>query len=94
MSILSEIKDEHAIEIAKIAARRPDHFSIEDADITRYKNSIDIVFVDKIDEVINIAFNGDVLLYRQVDINHKVIEERVYNQVKIVDTYRKLGYDL
>jgi len=94
MSSLIKIKDADAVEIAKIAARRPDHFSIEDADITRHEKSIDVVFIDKFDEVINIAFNGDVLLYRQVDINHKVIEERVNDQVKIVDTYRKLGYKL
>jgi len=94
MKALSQLQDNEAVEIAKIAARRPSHFSIEDADITRYENSVDIVFIDKIDEVINIAFNGDVLLYRQVDANHKIIEERVNNQVKIVDTYRKLGYNL
>lgn len=91
---LSSISDEDAVEVGKLAARRPDHYTKEDADITRHKNSIDVVFTDKIDEVINISFDGDILLYSWISATKKVIEERVNCQVHIVDYLREKGYAL
>ncbi len=92
---LEAITDEHAIEVAKIAARRPEHYSLKDADITRHENSIDIIFLDELDNVINISFpNGDVLFYEHDKNGNRAIHQRTNGQAKYIDLIRELSYAL
>lgn len=88
------ITDEHAIEVAKIAAGRPKHYTIDDADITRNGSTVEVVFLDKPDECINIGFNGDVLVYIHEKGGNRLIEKRPSSQSEYIDKIRELGYAL
>lgn len=91
LSPLDTIADEHAVELAKLAANRPDHYTIEDADITRHQNTLDVVFLDKTHEYINITFTGDILVFRWENA-HREIERRPANQAMCVQYWQSLGY--
>lgn len=91
---LKEITCEDAVEIAKIAAQRPDDYTADNADVRLLRNAIQVVFTDKIDEIINITFDGDVLVYIHPIDGREKIERRPKGQAQYIDKFRELGYAL
>ncbi len=79
----SKISDEHLIEIAKLATNRMlPHYGIDDFDITRLENSVDVRFIDDLHTIVNVEDNKDILVY-DYSTDEPKIERRVQNQYKI-----------
>lgn len=91
---LSSMTEEEAIECAKILNNRPPHYGINEADVTRYQKSIDVVFTDNLDTVINIANNGDALVFRNEMNGKRSIEARPANQGKYFHYILSKHFDL
>jgi hypothetical protein len=88
---IDQITDAEAIEVAKIVARRPPHYTVDDADITRLASAIEVVFTDKLNEVINIANNCDCLLYIHPPSGKRYIELRPYGQTQYAQYLISIG---
>ncbi|MGE9312861.1 hypothetical protein ACLOAU_14530 [Niabella sp. CJ426] len=91
---LSQITDEDAIEVAKIAENRKlPHYSVDDFSIWKHEFSIDVRFLDNFNRVVNLNFDSDVLVYSDID-EVPLIDKRVEGQSSIIDFLRSRGYAL